>query len=113
MINTPSVLMQPVQGNIIPPQTTVQNSTQNDMRKTALKEQSMVISYNIAAEYSAISRMSEILANIAKEIKSEEDSQRKKTLETRLNNLNNMILQREFRINQMEQLKARIDSQII
>ncbi len=85
----------------------------NDPRTTALKEQSMAVSFDIAAEYSAITKMNNILADVAKEIKKEEDPERKKLLETRLNNINNMILQRELKINQMEQVKNQINNQII
>lgn len=93
----------------------VQTPTQEqiDEYKKALKEQSMAISFDLAAEYSAISRMSSILGDIANQIKIEEDPQKKSVLEVRLNTLNNMILQREGKVNQMELTKNHIDKQAI
>lgn len=116
MINTPMPINQT--SNTYYPQSAqpqpVQNNTAtNDLQKTMLREQSMAISFDIAAEYSAIGRMNGILAGIAKEIQTEEDPERKKLLEARLSSINNMILQRELKINQMEQVKNQIDKQAI
>ncbi|MBR6098706.1 hypothetical protein IKP85_03060 [bacterium] len=103
MLNTP-VQMVPQgyqQAQSVVPQYNLQQP--NEVRKSACEEQSMAISYDIAAEYSAIGRMNNIIADVAKELKVEEDPVRKKLLEARINTLNSMILQREARINQMEQ----------
>ena len=71
-------------------------------QKEMYKEQSMLISADVAAEYSAIGKMNNIIADTVKEIKSEKDPMRIKLLEARISTLNNMIIQREARLNQME-----------
>ena len=113
MLNTP---IQPVQQGY--PQ--VQNVTpQNqsaekiaEQQKTALSEQRLAISFDIAAEYAAITRMDNLVASLANEIRAEEDADRKKLLESRINTLKTIILQREAKINQMEMLKTQLDKQI-
>lgn len=105
MLNTPVQTIpqgyQPIQ-TAAPQQQSVQQIP-NEAQKTMCNEQSMAISYDIAAEYSAIGKMNNIIADIAKELKTETDPVRIKLLEARVNTLNNMILQRELRLNQMEQ----------
>ncbi len=83
----------------------------SNQQKTYACEQSMAITYDIAAEYNAICKMNNMLSDISKEIKTTEDPERKKLLEARVRTLNNMILQREAKINQMEQVKNQIDAQ--
>ena len=105
MLNTPIQMVPqgyPQAQNVVQmPQSNLQQP--NGVQKSACEEQSMAISYDIAAEYSAIGRMNNIIADVAKELKVEDDPVRKKLLEARINTLNSMILQREVRINQMEQ----------
>lgn len=76
------------------------------------EEQRMAISFDIAAEYSAISRMQSIIADMSNQLQKEEDPDRRTLIENRINTLNNMILQREAKINQMEQTKAQYNTQI-
>ncbi len=66
------------------------------------QEQSMLITAEISAEYSAICKMNNIIAETVKEIQNEKDPFRIKLLESRISTLNNMILQREAHLNQME-----------
>ena len=120
MLNSP---IQPVMGynngqpvqNIQPQPMQVQaqpapQSSNND--KTVLREQSMAITSDIAAEYSAVTRLNDILVDLAKTLKEEKDSDQKKVLEAKINTTNQMILQREMKINQMEMTKAQIDAQL-
>lgn len=85
-------------------------SQQNETAKTYYQEQSMAISYDIAAEYSAIGKINNLIANVANELKNETDPVRKKLLEARVSTLDNMVLQREARLNSMEQALAAINS---
>ncbi len=89
----------------------IDNTQTDEQQKTYANEQSMAITYDIAAEYNAICKMNNMLSDITKEIKTTEDPERKKLLEARVRTLNNMILQREAKINQMEQVKNQIDAQ--
>ena len=82
-----------------------------EQQKRFNEEQSLAISFDMAAEYSAISRMQSILSDMVNQMKVEEDPDRKIILENRINTLNNMILQREAKINQMEQTKSQFDYQ--
>ena len=101
----------PVQN--IQPQSPVQSSApQQPDQKTVLKEQSMAISSDIAAEYGAVTRLNDILVELAKTIKENKDPEQKKILEARVNTINQMILQREMKINQMEMTRAQIDNQL-
>ncbi len=113
MMNQP---IQPVQqGYVTAPNCGVNPQPQinNEQQKKFNEEQSMAISFDMAAEYSAISRMQSIIADMTTQLKSEEDPERKSVIENRINTLNNMILQREAKINQMEQAKNRINAQIL
>lgn len=107
MYNNP----QPVQNNI-PPQPAPQPIAPPQDQKTILREQSMAISSDIAAEYGATTRLNDILVDLAKALKEEKDPEQKKLLEARINTTNQMILQREMKINQMEMTKAQIDAQL-
>ena len=101
---------QPVQN--IQPQPASQSVTNPQDPKIALREQSMAISSDIAAEYGAVARLNGILVDLAKTLKEEKDPEQKKILEARVNTTNQMILQREMKINQMEMAKAQIDAQL-
>ncbi len=104
MLNTPiQTIPQGYQAqNVVQiPQSNLQQP--NEVQRSVCEEQCMSISYDIAAEYSAIGKMNNIIADVAKELKVENDPVRKKLLESRINTLNGMILQREVRVNQMEQ----------
>ena len=86
--------MCPQESNIV----RMQGLNPNDMNK----EKSTLIAAEISSEYSAISKMNNIIADTLKEIQNETNPFRKKLLESRISTLNSMILQREARINQME-----------
>lgn len=105
MLNTPLRTIpqgyQPMQTVAPQPQNVQQKP--DEQQKVYANEQGMAITYDIAAEYSAIGKMNNIIADVAKELKTEKDPVRIKLLEARINTLNNMILQRELRLNQMEQ----------
>lgn len=66
------------------------------------KEKRMLISSEISTEYSAISKMNNIIADTQREIQTEKNPFRRKLLESRISTLNSMIIQREAHINQME-----------
>lgn len=112
MINPP---IQMVPQTYVPSQglaNTVQynQSQPNGTQKSYYQEQSMAISYDIAAEYSAIGKINNIIADVVKDLKYETDPVRIKLLETRISTLNNMVLQREARLNSMEQALATVNS---
>lgn len=89
--------------------------TQNLQRpdeKAALRELSMAVSSDIYAEYGAISRLNDIFITLAKTAESEKDPDQKQILETRLNTINQMILQREMKINRMDMTRSRIEAQL-
>lgn len=65
------------------------------------KEQSMAISYDIAAEYAATDKLLRVMTDIVKEAKNEKNPQRKQLLEARVETVNKMIEQREAKLNQM------------
>lgn len=112
MMNPP---IQPVQqGYITAPVNGVNSQPQPgiEQQQKFNEEQSLAISFDIAAEYSAISRMQSIIADMTNQLQKEEDPERKILIENRINTLNNMILQREAKINQMEQTKAQYNTQI-
>lgn len=108
MLNTPIQMGQqnPQASNVI--RMPLYGTDPMEAQRTMCNEQSMAISYDIAAEYSAIGKMNNIIADVAKELKMEEDPVRIKLLEARISTLNNMILQREARLNQMEQAFASV-----
>lgn len=81
-------------------------------QKAMLREQSMAITSDIQAEYSAVTRLNDILVSLAANIKTEQNPEQKKLLEARVNTINQMILQREMKINQMEMTRAQIDAQL-
>lgn len=114
MMNSP---IQPVQQGTMPIQTLmpVQKPENNFTTKvqdiSKNKEQSLAIAVDISAEYSAISRINTIISDIAAQLKTEENPERQKLLEARLNTLNNMVLQREEKINNMEKLRQQFDNQ--
>lgn len=105
MLNTPVQMASPYYSQVqyAAPQLKVVPNQQPNIQQTNCNEQVMAISYDIAAEYGAIGKINNIIADVAKELKSEEDPDRKKILEARISTLNNMVLQRENRLNQMEQ----------
>ena len=67
------------------------------------QEQCTLITPELTAEYNAIGKMNNIIAETVYEIKKEKDPFKIKLLESRINTLNSMIAQRETHINQMEQ----------
>ncbi len=115
MLNNP---IQPVMYNNtqpaqnVQPQNVSQPAMQQPDNKAILREQSMAISSDVSAEYGAIARLNDILVNLAQSVKNEKDPEQKKVLEARVNTINQMILQREMKINQMEMARAQIDAQL-
>lgn len=117
MLNTP---IQPVNYANAQPQIQVpqniqpqaQQTIQQPDQKQFLKEQSLAITADICAEYGAVTRLNDILVNLANDIKTQKDPEQKKLLEARINTINQMILQREMKINQMEMARTQIDAQL-
>lgn len=115
MLNNP---IQPVMYNNtqpaqnVQPQNVSQPAMQQSDNKAILREQSMAISSDVAAEYGAVARLNDILVELAKTLKETKDPEQKKVLEARVNTINQMILQREMKINQMEMARAQIDAQL-
>lgn len=101
----------PIPSQPIQPQP-AQNATVPQDAKQALKEQSLAITADICAEYGAVARLNDILIAFAKNIKTEQNPEQKKVLETRIATINQMLLQRENKINQMEMARANIDAQL-
>ena len=80
--------------------------------KAYLREQCMAVSMDISAEYNAVAGLNNVLAGLIEKNKVEKDPEIKKTIEARISTINNMILQREEKINQMEAVKKQIEVQI-
>jgi len=72
------------------------NINNNENKLLPIEEQ------DIAAEYSAIGKMNNIIADTVKEIEKEKDPFKIKLLEARISTLNNMILKREERLKQIK-----------
>lgn len=89
-----------------------QNANIQQDAKQALKEQSLAITADICAEYGAVTRLNDILIALAKDVKTEQNQEQKKILEARIGTINQMLLQRETKINQMEAARANIDAQL-
>ncbi len=81
-------------------------------QKQVLREQSLAITSDICAEYGAVTRLNDIMVSLANDIKNEKDPEQKKLLEARINTTNQMILQREMKINQMEMTRTQIEAQL-
>jgi len=97
-------------------QCTVQQCNIPQQQATSInpaKEQSMAVSIEIAAEYNAIASLNDSLVKLCQEAKEEKNPERKALLESRIKTLNNMINQREEKINQMHMVKKQLDCQAI
>lgn len=81
-------------------------------QKQVLREQSLAITSDICAEYGAVTRLNDILVSLVDKAKNEQNPEQKKLLEARVNTINQMILQREMKINQMEMARNQIDAQL-
>ena len=111
--------IQPVYPQYVQPQgaapvtATPQNANvQNSVNTDYLREQCAAIATDISAEYNAVAGLNNILAGLIEKNKTEKDPEIKKTIEARISTINNMILQREEKINQMEVVKKQIEAQI-
>lgn len=102
----------PMQSQPIQQQQISQNTNAPQDAKQTLREQSLAITADICAEYGAVARLNDILIALAKDIKTEQNQEQKKVLEARIGTINQMLLQRESKINQMETARANIDAQL-
>ena len=110
-------MMQPIQPVYpqcvqVPNAQPIASDSQNMNNKDYLREQCIAVSMDISAEYKAVAGLNNVLAELIEKNKTEKDPEIKKTIEARISTINNMILQREEKINQIEAVKKQLEAQI-